>query len=298
MSDKKIIFKSGEITYPKEWYLQNGLKVKPVVYSDNFLKNIADTTYGSSLELTHGNAKLDVVGHISDFEFTDGELLATVVSNESDEGMGYSPEFGVNFRDLGDKYEAIDGQLLKTVLTDSPRSHILCNSVEGGSGMNEELIDNLNKQIKDLNKEVAQKDATIKANSEKLAKYDELSQRVTELEEQNADYKVKIDSLQPKAEAFIRIEDEKRAELLTKAFDDDEEAKKPWLDASMEQLETLANHREITRQAHGVGAGSGEGIGELPEDNDDEPRPEERAMAFYKKLHGDKIPSFLKEGGE
>ena len=306
MTDKKVIFKTGEITYPKEWYLKSGLDVKPVVYTEEFLKEIASKTMGSSLELTHGNSIIDVVGHINAFDFIDNELVANVTTDEELEGMGFSPEFSANFRDKGDKYEAIDGQLLKTILTDTPRSHILCNSVEGennngGSNVSEETIKILEKQVKDLNREVAQKDAIIEANKKKLGEYDELNERIAKLEKENNDYKVQIDGLKPKAEAFGKIESDMRADLLTKAFGDDEEAKKPWEDATLAQLESLAKHREVTKQANGIGAGNGEGIGEGEETNEEDEvsKKADEALAFYEKLHNGEKPSFLQqEGGQ
>ena len=305
MTDKKVIFKTGELTYPKEWYLKSGLDVKPVVYTDEFLKEIASKTMGSSLELTHGNNSIDVVGHVNSFDFINGELVANVTTDEELKGMGFSPEFSVNFRDKGDKYEAIDGRLLKTILTDSPRSHILCNSVEGnnvdegGSNVSEETIKILEKQVKDLNREVAQKDAIIEANKKKLGEYDELNERIAKLEKENNDYKSQIDDLTPKAEAFGKIETDMRTDLLTKAFGDDEEAKKPFQNATLEQLESLAKHREVTRKAQGVGAGNGEGIGEGEGEEGGEDNEADQALAFYKKLHNGETPSFIKEqGGE
>lgn len=302
MTDKKVIFKTGEITYPKEWYLKSGLDVKPVVYNEAFLKEIASKTMGSSLELTHGNNTIDVVGHVNSFDFIDGELVAHVITNQELKGMGFSPEFSANFRDKGDKYEAIDGQLLKTILTDTPRSQILCNSVEnveGGSNVSEETIKILEKQVKDLNKEVAQKDAIIEANKKKLGEYEEMNDRIAKLEKENHDYKSQIDDLTPKAEAFGKIENDMRTDLLTKAFGDDEEAKKPFENATLEQLESLAKHRETTRKAQGIGAGNGEGIGEGGSEEGGEDDEAEKAVAFYKKLHNGETPSFIKEqGGE
>lgn len=300
MTDKKIIFSTGEITYDKEWYIKHGLDIKPVVYTEQFLKEIASKTVGSSLELTHGNNTVDVIGHINDYDFIDNKLVGDVATNSNTEGMGFSPEFSVNFRDKGTKYEAIDGELLKVILTDKPRSHILCNSVEGGSNMSEELLDTLNNQIKDLNKQVAQKEAIIEANKKRLAEVDELQEKIdslegkiSELENENNTYKSQIDELKPQAESFKKLEDTRRAELLQKAFDDDEEAKKVWENASMEQLESLANHREVVRSARGVGAGNGEGIGEGGE----EPDKADSALEYYKKTHDGKEPSFIK-GGE
>ena len=295
-----MIFKTGSITYPKEWYIKSGLSVKPVVYTDNFLKEIASKTVGSSLELTHGNSTIDVIGHINEFDFNGDELLANVTTNKSLENMGFSPEFSANFIDKGDVYEAIDGQLIKTILTDKPRSHILYNSTstsistdDGGSHMNEELIETLNNQIKDLNKQVAQKEALIEANKKKLDEYNSLAKRVEELEIENNNFKTQIDGLKPKADAFAKIEQDKRAELLSQAFGDDEEAKKPWLDASMSQLESLAQYRETTKVAVGIGANNGEGIGE-GSGEEETIDPAEKALEFYKKTHNGEVPSFLK----
>ena len=305
MTDKKTIFSTGEITYSKDWYIKNGLDVKPVVYTEQFLKEIASNSVGSSLEKTHGNQTPDVIGYGNDFDFINNELVANVVTNEELKGLGFSPEFSVNFRDKGDKYEAIDGKLLKIILTDKPRSHILCNSVDGGSNMNEDLIDNLNKQIKDLNKQLAQKEALLDANKKKLEEVDALNEKISEyedkianLEKTNEDYKTQIDGLTPRAESYDKIEQARKEDLLTKAFGDDEEAKKPWKEASMEQLESLANHREITKKAHGIGAGVGEGIGE-GDSGEDEPSQFDKALETYKKNHNGEIPSYLQQqGGE
>ena len=300
MTDKKIIFSTGEITYDKEWYAKHGLAVKPVVYNESFLKEIASNTMGSSLELTHGNSTNDVIGHINAYDFINNELVANVITNEELTGMGFSPEFSVNFIDKGDKYEAIDGKLLKVILTDKPRSQILCNSVEnGGSNMNEELIETLNKQIKDLNRQVAVLENKNEANEAKLKEYNSLKEHIEELEKENNAYKIQIEGLKPKAEAYEKVEADMKSKLLDKAFGEDEEAKKTWKDASMEQLESLAKHREISREAHGIGANNGEGIDEGDGGKEDEPSKADEAMAFYKKTHNGEEPDFLKQqGGE
>ena len=296
MTLKKTIFSTGEITYDEEWYIKSGLAVKPVVYTEQFLKDIAKNTVGSSLELTHGNATNDIIGSVNDFEFADGQLVANVSSNREILGKGFSPEFSANFIDKGDKYEAIDGKLLKTILTETPRSQILCNSVEGGSNMNEELIDTLNNQIKDLNKQVAQKEATIEANKKKLEKYNELSERVAKLEEENNAYKAQIDGLQPKADAFAKIEDDMKADALERAFGDDEEAKNKFKDLPLDKIEELAAHRETYKPAQGVGANNVDDPID-PEPTPTEPTMAESALEFYKKTHNGEMPSFLKEEG-
>ncbi len=297
MTDKKTLFTVGDITYDKEWYQQNGLPVKPVRYTESFLKQIASNTQGSSLELSHGNVKSDVVGYVNDYDFVDNHFRGTVTTIENTEGLGYSPEFEANFIDKGDCYEAIDGKLLKIVLTDTPRCYTTCNSVEGGSNM-EDTIANLNKQIKDLTRDNVRLENQVKLNEEKIKEYDSLQEKVKELESQNNDYKNQIDGLKPKAESYEKIEAGMKEELLTKAFGEDEEAKTAWRTASMEQLESLAKHREVTRNATGIGAGNAEGFNEGNEGNEDEPDEAEKALAFFKKLHGEE-PEFLKQqGGE
>jgi uncharacterized coiled-coil protein SlyX len=252
------------------------------------------------LELSHGDMKKDIIGYINDYEFNDKGLVAKINTNSKLEGLGFSPEFSVNFIDKGDKYEAIDGELLKVILTDKPRSKILCNSVEGGSNMNEELIETLNKQIRDLNRQVAQKEAIIDANKKKLDEVDELNKtidelnsKIVDLEKSNEDYKTQIDGLKPRAESYDKIEEARKDELLNKAFGEDDEAKKAWRGATMEQLESLANHREITRKANGIGFNNAEGIDEG--ETGIEPSKADRALEFYKKTHNGEEPSFLKQ---
>ncbi len=300
MTDKKIIFKTGEITYDKEWYLKNGLEVKPVVYTSQFLKEIADSTMGCSLELTHGNTTQDVIGHVNNITFSDDGLLANIVTNESDSGLGYSPEFGADFIDKGNKYIATNGELLKTILTKHPRSRILYNSTsteQGGSSMSEDVVKILEKQIADLNKKLAISENKNKANEEKLAKFDELESQIDTLTRERDEYKVSVDKLTPNAEAYEKITNARKSELLDKVFGEDDTAKERWSKYSLEEIEDLANYQSEQQPPQGVGAGSGEGIGEGSGD-DNEPTAAEKAIEFYKKTHNGEMPSFLKQGGE
>jgi multidrug resistance efflux pump len=162
--------------------------------------------------------------------------------------------------------------------------------------MNEELIDTLNNQIKDLNRQVAQKDATIEANKKKLEKYNELAERIVVLEKENTSYKAQIDGLTPKAEAFAKIEDDMKADALTRAFGEDEEAKSKFKDLPLDKIEELAAHRETYKPASGVGANNVEDP-IAPQPTPEEPTAAETALEFYKKTHNGETPSFLKEEG-
>ena len=165
--------------------------------------------------------------------------------------------------------------------------------------MNEELVNTLNGQIKDLNKQLAQKEATIEANKKKIKEYDELVEKYKKLEEENTSFKAQIDGLKPKAEAFAKIEDDMKADALTRAFGDDEEAKKKFEDLPLEKIEELAQHRETYKPSNGVNAN-------IPDDpvdpnnqqtNEEPPSAAENALEFYKKTHNGEMPSFLKEEG-
>ena len=297
MSDKKIIFKTGSINYPKEWYLQNGIDEKPVKYTEQFLKEIASNTIGSSLELTHGNNSIDAIGYVNNFDFIGDELVANVSTNESLNDMGFSPEFSANFIDKGEFYEAVDGKLLRTILTDTPRSHILCNSVAGGSNMEDKTIDILNKRISELERENNKLESKNSVFKEKAEKYDELQSKVETLEKDNLNYKAQIEALKPKADAYKEIEDSKRGDLLDKAFGNDEEAKKAFAEASLSELEILAKHKETVKPPEGVQTGAAEGEGEGDDTGEDEPSPMDKAIETYKKNHNGELPSYLK-GGE
>lgn len=277
MADKKIIFKTGEITYPDEWYLKNNIPKKPVLYTSEFLKQISESTDGSSLELTHGNVNHDVVGYVNGLEVVDDEWHGMVFTEQSIENMGYSPEFGADFKDLGDKYEAVNGELLKIVLTDKPRSHILCNSIEGGNNMGDEkTIEILNNRISELERKNDKLQRKLDVKKEKAEKYDELQSQVDKLTKENQDYKTEIEGLKPKAEAYSKFEDKKRADLLEKAFGDDEDAKEAFSEAPLTQLQMLAEKTKQTVPPSGVGAGSAEGVGEGTGEDDEETERKER----------------------
>ena len=285
MTDKKIIFKTGEITYPDEWYAKNNIPKKPVLYTSKFLKEITNSTKGSSLELTHGVEKHDVVGYVNGLEVVNDEWLGSVFTDESTENMGYSPEFGADFKDLGDKYEAVNGELLKIILTDKPRSHILCNSIEGGNNMSDDkTIDILNKRISELERENNKLERKIEANKDKVDKFDELQSQVTKLTKENQDYKTTIDGLKPKADAYSEFENKKREELLEKAFGNNEDAKKAFSESPLSQLQMLADQKETYSPANGVGAGNAEGMGqgegETPEEKEEKERKETVAKLF------------------
>ena len=299
MNDKKTIFKTGEITYSNEWYVKNGLDVKPVVYTNQFLKDIASNTIGSSLELTHGNEKHDVIGYVNDFDFIDDELLANISTNNELNGLGFSPEFSADFIDRGNSYEAVNGVLLKTILTDNPRSQILCNSVEennsnGGSQMSEETISILNKQVKDLNKELAIANNKLKTYEDKISSFDELQSQIDTLTRERDEFKVAVDKLTPNAEAYEEIVNTRKTELLDKVFGKDDTAKERWRKYSLEEIEDLAKYQSVQQLPHGVSAEVGEGIGE-GNNGEEGPSDFEKAMAFYKKNHNGKEPSFLND---
>lgn len=306
MSDKKIIFKTGEITYPDEWYVKNNIPKKPVLYTHQFLKEIAESTQGSSLELTHGNQTNDVVGYINGLELVDDELLANVYTEQSTENMGYSPEFGLDFKDIGEKYEAVNGELLKTILTDKPRSHILCNSIEGGSNMGDDkTIDILNKRISELERENEKWQRKAEVNKEKAEKFDELNSQVEELTKKNGELDKELEALKPKAEAYTKFEDKARADLLDKVFGNNEDAKKEFAEESIEKLQFLAKQKEMNVPPTGVGAGSAEGVGE-GDGSGGNPTPEEKldkqaedALNYFKEINNGETPSFLNiEGGD
>ena len=95
---KVTVFKVGDLSYP------DANLDKPVRYTESFLKDIACSTSSSKLTGKHGSNT--GIGSLSNFIFDDGVLLADVNTEESLEGMGFSPEFNCDLLDKGDYYES------------------------------------------------------------------------------------------------------------------------------------------------------------------------------------------------
>lgn len=273
------IFKVGELSYP------DANLDKPVRYSESFLKDIACTTSSSKLTGKHGSNT--GIGSLSNFIFNNGELLADVNTEESLEGMGFSPEFNCDLIDKGEYYEAVNGLLKNTVLTDTPRSSILYNNIENKKEVNkvsDDVTNTLNNEIKKLNRELAQKDITIKNLQDKAQKYDELEGKFNKLSSENEVNVKTISELKTKAESYDKLQEARKEELLTKLCEDNSDLRDKYTGFTVEQLQTVVDTVPVSTQPNGVSPQVAEGLGQ----SDDETKPNIEAVEnFYKEEFGE-----------
>lgn len=273
------IFKVGDLSYP------DANLDKPVRYTESFLKDIACSTSSSKLTGKHGSNT--GIGSLSNFIFNNGELLADVNTEESLEGMGFSPEFNCDLIDKGEYYEAVNGLLKNTVLTDTPRSSILYNNIENkmdGKNMSDDTTNMLHNEIKKLNRELAQKDITIKNLQDKAQRFDELEGKFNKLSSENEVNVKTISDLKSKAERYDKLQEARKEELLTKLCEDNSDLRDKYDGFTVEQLQTVVDTVPVSTKPTGVSPQVAEGLGE----SDDDTKPNIEAIEnFYKEEFGE-----------
>ena len=277
---KVTIFKVGDLSYP------DANLDKPVRYTESFLKDIACSTSSSKLTGKHGSTT--GIGSLSNFIFNNGELVADINTEESLEGMGFSPEFNCDLIDKGEYYEAVNGLLKNTVLTDTPRSSILYNNIENKMDVkkvSDDVTNTLNNEIKKLNRELAQKDITIKNLQDKAQRFDELEGKFKKLSSENEVNVKTISELKAKAEGYDKLQEARKDELLTKLCEDNPDLRDKYSDFTVEQLQTVVDTVPVSTQPNGVSPQVASG---LNEGSEDETKPNlEKIEKFYAEEFGE-----------
>ena len=276
---KVTVFKVGDLSYP------DANLDKPVRYTESFLKDIASCTSSSKLTGKHGSNT--GIGSLSNFIFDDGVLKADVNTEESLEGMGFSPEFNCDLIDKGEYYEAVNGLLKNTVLTDTPRSSILYNNIETKMDVNkvsDDVTNTLNNEIKKLNRELAQKDITIKNLQDKAQRYDELEGKFKKLSSENEVNVKTISELKTKAESYDKLQEARKDELLTKLCEDNPDLRDKYSDFTVDQLQTVVDTVPVSTPPNGVSPNVAAGLN----DSGEETKPNiEQIEAFVKEEFGE-----------
>lgn len=229
---------------------------KPVVYNQQFLREIAENT--GQIDITDEHTDI-ILGSICDFEFKGGALYCDVPSTLDIKGKGFSPVFNCDLVDKGNYYEPINYSMTSVGLTEKPRSQILYNSVQvvGDDDVSDELrmmldkkeetiaeqreeIGVLNKQMEELRQKVQENEATSKDFAKLQKEYDSL---VAKSEE----YKVVADK-------FNAQEKARKDELIKEICGDDPKGVEMFSKHSVEELEYMRDTKIITEPNKGVGA--------------------------------------------
>lgn len=249
---------------------------KPVYYSEGFLRKLASQINKTNLVEEEHFGK--VVGDVSNLTFTDGALYADVNSDKALDDLKYSPYIDCSTVDKGDYWLAEDvNGLIDVAITGNPRPSVKLPNTKGGSNMGEEndneTIKILNKQVKDLNKDLVVAQNKNKANEDKLKQFDEMEKELKELREWKETNSKLIEEQKPIIEKFNQYRDSQKEELLNKLSDGNEEIKAKLKDKSLEDLqmqEELLGLHHHDQPPKGVGANHAQGLNEGSGEDDEE----------------------------
>ena len=279
--ERKSIFKPCDMEYK--------VYDKPVRYTEDFLKELANSTINTPLvdEKHRGT----IIGQVSNFTFTDGELFGDVDTENSLDDLKYSPSYDCTLIDNGDHWLATDGKLIEIALTSNPRKAILNNTAEknGGSKMGEgedKTKEFLAGEIDRLQKENAKLDFKAKQDKEKLSKLDEYEKELEELREWKETHEKIIEEQKPIIEAYESYQKKTHEELLEKASQGNDEIKDQLKDLDTKALETIVNLNSQEQPAKGAGANNAPGLNEGDGSDTEEAEQEERQKAV-KTMFGD-----------
>lgn len=249
---------------------------KPVYYSEDFLRKLASQINKTNLVEEEHFGK--VVGDVSNLTFTDGALYADVNTDKALDNLKYSPYIDCSTVDKGDYWlaENVNG-LIDIALTGNPNPSVKLPNTKGGSNMGEEndneTIKILNKQVKDLNKDLVVAQNKNKANEDKLKQFDEMEKELKELREWKETNSKLIDEQKPIIEKYNQYRDSQKEELLNKLSDGNEEIKAKLQDKSLEDLqmqEELLGLHHHDQPAKGIGANHAQGLNEGSGETDEE----------------------------
>lgn len=292
------IFKTGDFDYTDlpNWELKD----KPVRYNVNNLLEVASRTAKVNITEEHDGG---VIGNLSNFIVEDGLLKSDEPNNLDLKGMGLSPVFEFDLIEHKDYYEPTNVKMTKIGLTKTPRTHIVYNSISVPNGENvmddseiqklvkrnnelQEEIGVLKNTNKQLNKAIKDKDKEIKSIKDSYADVDTKVKEYDHLKEIESKYNGLISS--------------KKDDLIYQIVGDDKEKAQTLQNWSMEQLEFQkqlmgdnSGNNGITPQQANDEVGLDDGNNPTPEDDGNDMSDDEM-IKFYEDNFGEK-PSFLND---
>jgi seryl-tRNA synthetase len=248
----------------------------------------------------------NVISKMSNFIVKDGMLMADEPNNLELKGKGFSPVFNFDLIEHEDYFEPTNIQMLEIGFTETPRTHIVYNSisvpnsevknsmddteiqklVKRNNELQEEIgvLKNTNKQ---LNKAIKDKDKEIKSIKDSYSDVDDKIKEYDNLKEIETNYNKLISS--------------KRDDLIHQIVGDDKEKAKKLKDFTLEQLEFQKELMSGTTAPQGLTPQQADEEVGLDHDGND-PTPvddgnivtDDEMVEFYKEEFGEK-PSFIDE---
>ena len=286
------IFKTGEFDYSD---IDSKLD-KPVKYSIDNLLEVASRTSKVNVTNEHEN---DVIGEMSNFIVEDGLLKADEPNNLELKGMGFSPVFNFDLIEHDDYYEPTNIKMTEIGYTKTPRTHIVYNSispngdkvmddteiqklVKRNNELQEEIgvLKNTNKQ---LNKAIKDKDKEIKSIKDSYSDVDDKLKEYDGLKEIESNYNNLIAS--------------KRDDLIHQICGDDKDKIKKLEGKSVDDLELMKEFMSGEQTPDGFTSNQVDvplDDGNAPTPTDDGELSDDEMIEFYEDTFGEK-PSFINE---
>ena len=292
------IFKTGEFDYSDMDDVD--LKKKPVKYNVNDLLDVASRTARVNITDEHSN---EVIGVMSNFIVEDGLLKADEPNNLELKGMGFSPVFNFDLIEHEDYYEPVNIKMEEIGYTKTPRTKIVYNSIktvpnsEDNKAMSDSEIQKLVKRNNELQEEIGFLKNTNKQLNKAIKDKDK---EIKTIKDSYSDVDVKIkeyDGLKEIETKYNSLISSKRDDLIHEIVGDDKEKAKKLESFSLEQLEFQKELMSGTSTPTGMTPNQVDvplDDGNIPTPEDDGEFTDEEMISFYEDNFGEK-PSFINE---
>ena len=292
------IFKTGEFDYSDMDDVD--LKKKPVKYNVNDLLDVASRTARVNITDEHSN---EVIGVMSNFIVEDGLLKADEPNNLELKGMGFSPVFNFDLIEHEDYYEPVNIKMEEIGYTKTPRTKIVYNSIKTvpNSEENKAMSDSEIQKLVKRNNELQEEIGVLKNTNKQLNKaIKDKDKEIKTIKDSYSDVDVKIkeyDGLKEIETKYNSLISSKRDDLIHEIVGDDKEKAKKLESFSLEQLEFQKELMSGTSTPTGMTPNQVDvplDDGNIPTPEDDGELTDEEMISFYEDNFGEK-PSFINE---
>ena len=230
---------------------------KPVMYKENFLKQIASDTQSVDVTDEHSNS---ILGSLSNFKYEDGVLYANKPSDIDITGNGFSPVFNCDLVDMGDYYEPRNFTMTSVGLTKNPRSNILYNSItEEMDKVSDELramLDRKEETIAEQREEIGILKKQMEELREKSKTSDETLNEFKALQKQFDELKANAETYKADSDRLREQEAKAKEKLIKEIVGDDTKGMEMFQKFSVEELEHMKNTKIVTEPVKAVGSQS------------------------------------------
>ena len=294
------IFKTGDFDYSD---IDSDLN-KPVRYNVQNLLDVASRTSKVRVTTEHED---DTISEMSNFIVKDGMLMADEPNNLDLKGYGFSPVFNFDLIEHEDYFEPVNIQMTEIGYTKAPRTHIVYNSIksvpnsEGKEVMDDSEIQKLVKRNNELQEEIGVLKNTNKqlnkAIKDKDKEIKEIKDSYSDVDKKLAEY----DGLKDIETNYNKLISSKRDDLIHQLVGDDKEKAKKLESFTMEQLEFQKELMTGTSTPTGITPQQAQNEGGLDTDgsnptiqDDDDSLDKDEMIEFYKETFGE-APTFINE---